>query len=735
MDIDQSIFYVVQELVNNLSHDTDVDRSTTTTVEQDLNANIQENEAAQNASEKHPIVLDNQKNDQIEEHHTQLESTEQHRTQIDQSEQHRTQLESTEQHHIQIDQSEQHRTQADRSDEYHTQLESTEQHRTQADRSGEYHTQLDQSEQFIVQNFNAGINNELIVLKIVQINTDIDFRWKIIATVICKQPTRTYTNANGLGEISTWDLADDTGSINLVAFNFNSKSMSDKLIEGKSFEFTGLSIKTADSVYKTLSHPFQLIATNRTNVQETLMLFKYELTHNFTNLNEIEYLPINSTVDVQVGVLRDYGITTGSTNDNTWTRRELHVHQDGAHIRMTLWNEQINQHSTDYNGVVINNVDNLVPAVAGNGFDPQCLDDDDNDDGNMMINAQNRSIRNSTHSVSDYQNDLNHENKERLSNTEERLKINILRLLINLKSNNVTETCIDICSKDVINILNEYKDVNTEIYFNNIRKTIETSICRDKFISSHINVIRPKSITSLVKHLYVFSKKKQRQIRYIHKAQYIPFKESLINLLKKPEVLESLNCRSRSNVMTDLSTGSFCEQYPVFGVPDSLKIILFYDDIGINNPLGSRVKSVGMFYWTLANLPRFVRSQDRRVFLLACIEKKYLKQYGFTPVLDDFFHAIGELETNGLSLVIDEKTHVFRGSLLLLCGDILCLAQMHGFKCAFRLGRKPFFYCDVNQDGLRRINKGGDCQLRTLEKYDKNCMAIEFANGPEKTKL
>ncbi|CAF4969156.1 unnamed protein product [Rotaria magnacalcarata] len=178
------------------------------------------------------------------------------------------------------------------------------------------------------------------------------------------------------------------------------------------------------------------------------------------------------------------------TQVRSWKRHILKIHSN-----------RINQHSTDYNGVVINNVDNLVPAVAGNGFDPQCLDDDDNDDGNMMINAQNRSIRNSTHSVSDYQNDLNHENKERLSNTEERLKINILRLLINLKSNNVTETCIDICSKDVINILNEYKDVNTEIYFNNIRKTIETSICRDKFISSHINVIRPKSITSLVKHL------------------------------------------------------------------------------------------------------------------------------------------------------------------------------------------------------------------------------------------
>ncbi|CAF4648696.1 unnamed protein product, partial [Rotaria magnacalcarata] len=108
------------------------------------------------------------KNDQIEEHHTQIDQSEQHRTQIDQSEQHRTQIDQSEQHRTQIDQSEQHRTQADRSDEYHTQLESaeqhrtqlesTEQHRTQADRSGEYHTQLDQSEQFIVQNFNAGIS-------------------------------------------------------------------------------------------------------------------------------------------------------------------------------------------------------------------------------------------------------------------------------------------------------------------------------------------------------------------------------------------------------------------------------------------------------------------------------------------------------------------------------------------------------------------------------------------------
>ena len=60
---------------------------------------------------------------------------------------------------------------------------------------------------------------------------------------------------------------------------------------------------------------------------------------------------------------------------------------------------------------------------------------------------------------------------------------------------------------------------------------------------------------------------------------------------------------------------------------------------------------------------------------------------------------------------------------------------MYGFEYAFRFGRKPFFDCDVNQDSLRRMNKCGDCQLRTLEKYDKNCMAIDFANETVKLKL
>ncbi len=50
-------------------------------------------------------------------------------------------------------------------------------------------------------------------------------------------PKRSFINTHGSGEISNWDLSDETGSINLVAFNLNSHLMSDKLEQDKVINF------------------------------------------------------------------------------------------------------------------------------------------------------------------------------------------------------------------------------------------------------------------------------------------------------------------------------------------------------------------------------------------------------------------------------------------------------------------------------------------------------------------
>ena len=46
-------------------------------------------------------------------------------------------------------------------------------------------------------------------------------------------------------------------------------------------------------------------------------------------------------LDVQVRFLRDYGISTGVKNENVCHRRDIHVDQNGFHIRMNLWNDQV----------------------------------------------------------------------------------------------------------------------------------------------------------------------------------------------------------------------------------------------------------------------------------------------------------------------------------------------------------------------------------------------------------
>ncbi|CAF3351327.1 unnamed protein product, partial [Rotaria sp. Silwood2] len=165
--------------------------------------------------------------------------------------------------------------------------------------------------------------------------------WKIHAVVTCVYPKRTFMNTHGTGEISSWDLTDLSGSITLVAFNLNSYIMEEKLKIDRGHELTNLSIRPASDCFKTLPHPYQLTCTNATRVQEINLSYDLNnITYNFIHLNQINTLPLNSIIDVEVRIFRDYGISTGVKNENIWSRRYLHVDQDGAHLGMTLWNNQ-----------------------------------------------------------------------------------------------------------------------------------------------------------------------------------------------------------------------------------------------------------------------------------------------------------------------------------------------------------------------------------------------------------
>jgi hypothetical protein len=46
-------------------------------------------------------------------------------------------------------------------------------------------------------------------------------------------------------------------------------------------------------------------------------------------------------LDIQCRVMRDYGLSSGITNDRSWIKRELHVLEGNYQCRLSLWNKQV----------------------------------------------------------------------------------------------------------------------------------------------------------------------------------------------------------------------------------------------------------------------------------------------------------------------------------------------------------------------------------------------------------
>jgi hypothetical protein len=81
----------------------------------------------------------------------------------------------------------------------------------------------------------------------------------------------------------------------------------------------------------------------------------------------------------------------------------------------------------------------------------------------------------------------------------------------------------------------------------------------------------------------------------------------------------------------------------------ALMIQLLYDGFGTTNPLrgNSTLHNVGVFYYTIKNLPPKHSSCFANVHLLALCYADDLKVHGFNPILEKFVDEINNLHRNG----------------------------------------------------------------------------------------
>lgn len=87
--------------------------------------------------------------------------------------------------------------------------------------------------------------------------------------------------------------------------------------------------------------------------------------------------------------------------------------------------------------------------------------------------------------------------------------------------------------------------------------------------------------------------------------------------------------------------------------PQSLKIILYYDDFEVTNEITRRKHKLKPFYYQLAYLYSQCRSKLKFIHLVAVVKQKYMKKFCCTPYIAAICRRITNTWRGTRKLMID----------------------------------------------------------------------------------
>lgn len=205
--------------------------------------------------------------------------------------------------------------------------------------------------------------------------------------------------------------------------------------------------------------------------------------------------------------------------------------------------------------------------------------------------------------------------------------------------------------------------------------------------------------------------------------EYVSVENVIRSLLQSPEYIGlvfSAKNQIDSDTISDASCGLRFKDHELFSDASkySLRLQLFYDGMGTTNPLrGNSMCNLGVFYYTVQNLPLWCNSCFANVHLLALCYSSDIKVYGFDKVLERFVWEMNKLQTVGISgdfPIIGTQT-VYVGLGHVTC-DNLALNGLYGFIECFS-GDYFCTMCYTTSDEFQQFFYESDFQLRTVDSY------------------
>ncbi|XP_066588077.1 uncharacterized protein [Prorops nasuta] len=296
------------------------------------------------------------------------------------------------------------------------------------------------------------------------------------------------------------------------------------------------------------------------------------------------------------------------------------------------------------------------------------------------------------------------------------IECNVAQFIVNIRENcNVSNAAVEKIIDGVTSLVDFYlavimKEIRSrsdpdtnEVNFQDIKvictekypakfifSSIQSKKALDKILVNTFNMVPTKTVvigTGLRWKKIKQSLKSSSEIKEVeYKGYIVPFINNLRNLLNNKEVRCNIKSYKNYNdgVLRSVLDGQFYQENDFFRRnKNALAIILYYDDVGVTNPIGaaSKVHKLSMFYWTLANIKPEVRSSLNIIQLYAIVKTDYLKKAnGLEKILESFISDIIQLQTAGIDINVGGKIKNFKGSLLFCAGDTPASAMLGGFK-------------------------------------------------------
>lgn len=216
---------------------------------------------------------------------------------------------------------------------------------------------------------------------------------------------------------------------------------------------------------------------------------------------------------------------------------------------------------------------------------------------------------------------------------------------------------------------------------------------------------------------------------------YVPILKTLEVQFQSRAILKMVFSESNKDedrgFLQDFNDGLFVQSHPLFSTDDcALKLLIYYDDASVANPMTNKIYQLGLFYYQLANIKSVYRAKLNSIYLFAICKKEYMREFGLNEVLKPLVEDLKELGgEQGCPFTIAGGTVYLRGAILAVIADTPSSQGVGRFKESVGGARRKCRHCMTSWEQMLEHFLEEDFILRDSTSHEQRVSLIEDAGS------